>query len=128
LTGGTGGGSRSAFIRVASGGVCGDRGGARLTYAYLAARPCSRCLDGFARSVIARVLRLEVREHVLGAVGGPERQRPVVPRVELHSYPSFDIVGNIFAGLVPACTVRPRTSSRRSGRNPYAPQIDKLID
>jgi hypothetical protein len=74
VTGGAGGGASRTFIRVASGGVGGDCGGARLTHPYLAPRPCSRCLDSFPRSVVARVLLLEMREYVLGAVGGPERQ------------------------------------------------------
>ena len=74
LASGTGGSSGRTFIRVAGGGVGGDSGGSRHTHPYLATRPCSRCLDGYPRSVVIRVLLLEVREHVLGAVGGPERQ------------------------------------------------------
>jgi hypothetical protein len=70
VTGGTGGSTGSRVIGVA-GGKC---GGARLTHRYLAAHPGTPCFEGFARSVILRVLLLEVREHVLGAVGGPEHQ------------------------------------------------------
>ena len=69
---------------VAVGGMGGKRGGARLAHRDLATRPGTPCLDGIPGSVVFRALLLEAREHVLGAVGGPERQRPVVSLVEPH--------------------------------------------
>jgi len=82
LTSGTGGSSGGSFIGVAGSGVDGDCGDACRTHPYLAARPCSRRLDSFPRAVVLRVLLLEVRQHTLGAVSGPERQGPVIPIVE----------------------------------------------
>jgi len=74
VTGGTGGRSGRSVIGVAGGGVGGECGGARLAHRYLATHPGTPGFDGFARPVVSRVLRLEVRQHMLGAVGGPERQ------------------------------------------------------
>ena len=74
VTGGTGGGAGRTFIGDAGGGVGGNCGGARLAALYLATHPGTRCLNGFARPVVCRVVLLEEWEHVLGAVGGPERQ------------------------------------------------------
>ena len=45
---------------------------------YLATHPGAPCFDGFARSVVLRDLLVEVGKDVLGAVGGPEHQQPVV--------------------------------------------------
>lgn len=74
VTGSTGGSAGRTIISVASGGVGGNCGSARLAALYLTPRPGAPCFKGFARSVVFRVLLLEVREHVLGAVGGPEHQ------------------------------------------------------
>jgi hypothetical protein len=74
VTGGTGGGAGRTFIGGAGGGVGGNCGGARLAARYLATRPGAPCFEGFARSVVFRVVLLEVWEHVRCAVGGPERQ------------------------------------------------------
>jgi hypothetical protein len=73
VTGGTGGGAARSLIGFAGGGVSSNCGGARLAHRYLATHPGTRCFDSFPRPVVCRVLLLEVREHVLGAVGGPER-------------------------------------------------------
>jgi len=74
VAGGTGGSSGRSVIGVAGGGVSGKCGGARLAHRYLATHPGTPCSEGFARSVVFRVLLLEVWEHVLGAVGSPEHQ------------------------------------------------------
>jgi hypothetical protein len=74
VTGSPGGSSCRSVIGVAGGGVGGKCGGARLAHRYLATRPGPPCFDGFARPVVFRVVLLEVWEHVLGAVGGPEHQ------------------------------------------------------
>jgi hypothetical protein len=49
-------------------------GGARLARRNFAAHPGTPRFDGVPRLVVFRVLLLEVGEHVLGAVGGPEHQ------------------------------------------------------
>jgi hypothetical protein len=74
VTGGTGGGARRTFIGVAGGGVGGNGGGARCAARYLTTHPGTRCFNGFARSVVLRVLLLEEWKHMLGTVGGPERK------------------------------------------------------
>ncbi len=51
----------------------------------LATRPGTPRFDGVPRPVVFGVPLLEAREHALGAVGGPEHQRPVVPLVEPRS-------------------------------------------
>jgi hypothetical protein len=72
VTGGTGGGTGRRLIGVAGGGVSGKCGGARLAQRYLTTYPGTPCFDSFPRSVVFRVLLLEVREYMLGAVSGPE--------------------------------------------------------
>ena len=74
VTGGTCGSAGCGVIGVSCGSVRGDCGCARLAARNLATRPCACSLDGLARPVVFRVLLLKEREHVLGAVGGPERQ------------------------------------------------------
>lgn len=74
LTGGTGGGAGGSLIGVAGGGMGGRCGGARLAHRYLTTYPGTPCFDSFPRSVISRVLLLEVSEYMLGAVCGPEHQ------------------------------------------------------
>jgi hypothetical protein len=74
MTGGTGGSSGRGVVGIAGGGVGGQCGAARLAHRYLTTRPGAPCFNGFARSGVFRVVLLEVWEHVLGAVGGPERQ------------------------------------------------------
>src|SRR5215208_1081091 len=83
------------FIRAAGGGVGSDPGGAGLAHSYLSSCPGACRLDSFPRSLVLRVLLLIVREHVLGAVGGSQRQRPVVlpvhPRLQsLADVPSVE--------------------------------------
>ncbi len=78
VTGGAGGGAGRTFIGGAGGGVGGNCRVARLAALDLTTRPCARGFDGFARPVVFRVLLLEVREHMLGADGGPERQFPLI--------------------------------------------------
>ena len=74
VTGGACGSSCRSVIGVAGGGVGGKCGGARLAHRYLLTRPGAPGVESFPRSVVFRVVLLEVREHVLGAVGGPEHQ------------------------------------------------------
>ena len=73
VTGGTGG-SSAAPSSASRAAAWAATAAARACPRYLATRPGAPCFDGFARSVVFRVLLLEVWEHVLGAVGGPERQ------------------------------------------------------
>jgi hypothetical protein len=54
------------------------RGWRRRAHRDLTTGPGAPCLDRFAGPVVTRVLLLEVRQHMLGAVGSPERQCPVV--------------------------------------------------
>ena len=75
---GASGGLGLGSIGLAGGGVGGERGGACLAHLHPSARPGTPRLDGPPRPGVSRALLLEVREHVLGAVGGPERQRSVV--------------------------------------------------
>jgi hypothetical protein len=70
------------FIGGAGGGVGDNCGGARLATPYLATRPGAPGFNGFARPVVLRGVLLEVWEHVLGAVGGPKRKRPLILLVE----------------------------------------------
>lgn len=74
VTGCAGGRSGCGVIGIPGGGMGGQGGGARRAAPYLTTRPGTRCFDRLARSVVLRVLLLEEREHMLGAVGGPERQ------------------------------------------------------
>jgi hypothetical protein len=74
VTGGAGGGTGRSLIGVAGCGVSGKCGGARLAQRYLATQPGTPCFDGFPGSVVFRVPLLEVREHMFGAVSGPEHQ------------------------------------------------------
>ncbi len=74
VTGGAGGGTGCTFIGIAGGGVGANRGGARLAQRYLTTHPGTACFDGFPRSVVFRVLLLEVWKYMLGAVSGPEHQ------------------------------------------------------
>ena len=74
VTGGAGNGSGSCVNRFSGGGMGGHGGGARLAACDLATNPGPRCFDRLARPVVFRVLLLEEGQHVLGAVGGPERQ------------------------------------------------------
>jgi hypothetical protein len=60
VTGGTGGGTSRSLIGVAGGGVGGNRGGARLPQRYLTTHPGTSCFDSFPRSVVFRVLLVEV--------------------------------------------------------------------
>jgi hypothetical protein len=74
VTGGAGGGAGRRLIGVAGGGVGGNCGGARLAHRNLTTHPGTPCFEGIPRSVVFRVLLLEVWEYVLGAFSGPEHQ------------------------------------------------------
>src|SRR5829696_2370235 len=80
---GTGGSLGLGSIGLA-GGVGGERGGACLAHLHPSARPGTPGLDGPPRPGVSRALLLKVWEHVLGAVGGPERQRSVILPVHPH--------------------------------------------
>jgi hypothetical protein len=84
VTGRAGCSASRAITGVAGGGVGGYRGGASLADPPPAARPGTPHLDGVPGPVVSRVPLLEEREYALGAVGGPEHQRPVIVLVELH--------------------------------------------
>ncbi len=89
VTGGTGGSASRGSICIAGGGMGGKRGGARLAHRDLVTHPRTPCFHGVPRSVVSRVLLLEVWEYVPGAIGGPERQQPMVSLVEPHSSSSL---------------------------------------
>ena len=74
VTSGPGGGPRRTFLGVTGSGVGGYRGGAGGAARNLPTRPGPRCRYGLARAIVLRVLLLEARKHMLGTVGGPERQ------------------------------------------------------
>ena len=78
VTGGTGRCSGRCVIGFSGGGMRGKGCGARLPYPDLTARPGPRGLERLPGTVVFRMLPLEVREHALGAVGGPERQKRVI--------------------------------------------------
>jgi hypothetical protein len=99
VSGGTGGGAGRTSIGVAGGGVGGKCGGARLARRNLTPHPRTPRFEGIPRSVVFRALIFEIWDYVLGAVGGPEHQRLVVPLVEPHFSSSiasaaFDRVGD----------------------------------
>jgi hypothetical protein len=68
------GGVSCALIGLSGRGVGGECGGTRLAHRDLATHPGTSCFDGMAGSVVFRVVLLEVRKYVLGALGGPEHQ------------------------------------------------------
>jgi hypothetical protein len=78
VTGSTGGGAGRTFIGVAGSSVGGKCSRASLAARYLATRPGAPGFDGLARAVVFRVVLLEAGEHLLGTVGGLERQQPLV--------------------------------------------------
>lgn len=85
LAGGAGGRSGRGIIRIASGGVGGERSGPRLGHGDLAKRPGPPRLDRLPRPVVIRVLVFEASEYMLGAVDGPEHQCPVILLVEVRA-------------------------------------------
>ena len=89
VTGVAGGSAGRSLIGVAGGGVGGECGGARLAHRNLTTHPGTSCFDSIPRSVVFRVLLLEVWEYVLGAASGPEHQRSVVPLLEPHFSSTF---------------------------------------
>jgi hypothetical protein len=56
------------------GGVGGEYGGTCLAHRNLTTHPGMPCFDSIPRSVVFRVLLLEVWEYVLDAVSGPEHE------------------------------------------------------
>ena len=72
MTGGARGGPGSRVIGVPSGSVGGECGDTHLAHRNFAAHPGAPCPYGSPRPLVLRVLLLEMREHMLGAVGGPE--------------------------------------------------------
>ena len=78
---GPGGVTRSAgretsrtLVGSAGSAIAGQCGGSRHAGAYFTARPHTRCFNGFARSVIVRVLFPEKSNQMLGAVGSQKRK------------------------------------------------------
>jgi hypothetical protein len=63
--------------------VGGKGSGTRFAHLDFAAHPGSTRFDGAAWSLIVWRWRLKVREHMLGTIGGPQRQQAVVVIVEL---------------------------------------------
>jgi hypothetical protein len=101
VPGRAGGGARRELpcsCGVSSGCVSGERSGAGLAHSDLAACPSAGCFDRSSGAIVIRVLLLEKREHVLGAVGGPGDLCPAVPHqgffgallvaAVCHGYPS----------------------------------------
>jgi hypothetical protein len=84
MAGGTRSGTGRRVIGSSGGGMSGTRSSSRSAHGDFAAHPATRSFEGFPGSIVVRVLCLEGREHVLGAVRGPERQRPVIVLVEPH--------------------------------------------
>jgi hypothetical protein len=68
-----GGGAGRSSIGVA-GGVGGKCGGAQLAHHDLTMHPGTPCFGRFPRSVVFRIILIDVWEYVLGAVGGSEYQ------------------------------------------------------
>ena len=74
VTGGAGSRAGGTVTGGAGRGVSRKGGGAYLTQRHLTTHPGARCVNGVPRSVVVRVRLLEIREYVLGAVGGPKHQ------------------------------------------------------
>lgn len=60
VTSGTGGGASCSLIGIASSGVGGECGTARFAHRYFITRPGTPCFNSFSRSVVSRVLLLEI--------------------------------------------------------------------
>jgi hypothetical protein len=75
VPGRTGGGDRFGLCRVPRRGMGGQRESARLAYFHFAARPGPGRRDGFAWSVILRIMVLEQVKDMLGAIGRPKGQQ-----------------------------------------------------
>jgi len=82
VTRGPSGGPGGRVVGVAGGGMGGNRGGARFTHPYLAARPGPPRFQGFARPVIFRILDLEERDHPFRGVDSPADKRPMGRRIK----------------------------------------------
>ena len=87
VTGGAGSSTGRILIGVAGGSVGGKCGGTRLAHRNLRTHPGTPCFESIPRSIVFRVLLLEVWEYVFGAVSGPQHHCPMVPLVEPH-FPS----------------------------------------
>jgi hypothetical protein len=68
MTGGTGGGASCSLIGIASSGMGGKCCSASFTQRYFTTHPGTPYFDSFSRSVVFRVLLLEIGEYMLGAV------------------------------------------------------------
>ena len=82
VTGGSCGDTGGRISSSARGRVSGKGGNASFRHRKNVARPGMPCFDSFPRSIVVGVMGLEDWEYVLGAVGGLERQGPVVLLVE----------------------------------------------
>ena len=74
VTGGACGRLSRSMIGGPSGGVGSECGLARVNHRQVTSRPSACSFDGLARPLVFRVHFLKVRERVLGAVSGPDRQ------------------------------------------------------
>jgi hypothetical protein len=74
MTGRASGGAGCSSVGVAGSGVGGICGGARLGHRDLTTHPGTPCFDRFPRSVVIRIILLEVWEYALGTGSGPENQ------------------------------------------------------
>jgi hypothetical protein len=84
------------FFAIAGGGVCGKRGGTGRSHWYFAARPRARRSYGQPGPLVFRILLLEMRQNVLRAVGGPNRQRLAARLAHELRYPLLDYAVNSF--------------------------------
>lgn len=78
MTGGPGRSAGGFHIGGARRSVSSNCGGPRCATRDFPTHPSSRSFDGLARPVILRMLRLKKWQHMLGTVGRPECQRPLL--------------------------------------------------
>ena len=92
MPGGASGRDRGGTLSLPRGGMRGEGELPGLDHCKLTCCPGASGLNRLARSVITRMLVLEVRQHMLRAVSGPQRQCPVVLLVvQPHVSPSFRV-------------------------------------
>jgi len=112
VTGRPRGGASRRMIGVTSSGVGGKRRSTSLAHLYLTARPCSGRFDGLPGPAVSGTRLLEIRKHVLGAVGGPERQLLLVP---LQSFFRHSVFSLGFSSLISSSHVRRKSHFQFAG-------------